>query len=85
MNGMINGTIKLSSPLREVMGSSEVSWELPQGATVSSLIEYLKKRFPEWRQWTDRTLIIVNGRYATTEASLQNGDEVTILPFVSGG
>ena len=51
---------------------------LLNGMTLEDLIESLKlPNEPE--------AVIVNGTYVAQDYQLQNGDRVTILPFLSGG
>jgi len=51
---------------------------LQNGMTLEDLIESLKlPNEPE--------AVIVNGTYVAQDYRLQNGDRVTILPFLSGG
>lgn len=81
----MKGKIVLSSPLCKEIGSSEADWELAKGATVSNLIEYLNKRFPQLIKSIEHTLILINGHYAPVDALLNDGDEITILPIIGGG
>jgi molybdopterin synthase sulfur carrier subunit len=81
----MHGTVKLFALLREAVGRSEIEWELADGATVESLIAHLKDTLPGFDEWADRAWIAVNQRYATTQTSLQEGDEVALFPPVSGG
>jgi len=81
----MHGTVKLFASLREVAGRSEIDWELPDSATVETLVTHLRNRIPGLDEWVDRVWIAVNHRYATLEIMLQDGDEVALFPPVSGG
>jgi sulfur carrier protein ThiS len=51
---------------------------LQNGMTLEDLIKSLK--LPQ-----EPEAVIVNGTYVAQDYQLQNGDRVTILPFLSGG
>ncbi len=54
--------------------------ELPAGATLAQLIDVLEIELP-----MDAVLTAVNGRTAGLERALANGDQVRIMPAMSGG
>ena len=56
---------------------------LPEGATVAQLVERLRKgaAHPVW----SALAVAVNREYAAASAVLRDGDEVALLPPVSGG
>jgi molybdopterin converting factor subunit 1 len=81
----MRGRIKFFASLREAAGSSEIEWELADGATVEMLLAHLRKTLPGMNKRVDRAWIAVNRRYASPELTLQDGDEVALLPPVSGG
>jgi molybdopterin synthase catalytic subunit len=72
--------VRLFAQLRERAGADEVELELPEGALVSDALERL-------RSVTDglRVVMAVNHEYADPAASLQAGDELALIPPVSGG
>jgi molybdopterin synthase catalytic subunit/molybdopterin converting factor small subunit len=57
--------------------------ELPQGATVGALLDQLSARLPE--PLLRGIAVGVNAEYATASHVLKDGDEVGLLPPVSGG
>ena len=82
--------------LKDWMGPESVAIELPEGATVEDLLERLSLlprdpmptghsdvRIP--KRWLRGIAVSVNAEYATTSHVLQQGDEVGLLPPVSGG
>ncbi|HZQ99904.1 MAG TPA: ubiquitin-like small modifier protein 1 [Chloroflexota bacterium] len=88
-------TVRVPTPLRRVAGGNKDVQA--DGATVSALIDDLEKRYPGFKDRLcddDGSLkrfinLYVNGediRYADgLETSLKDGDEVSIIPAVSGG
>jgi MoaE-MoaD fusion protein len=69
--------------LKDVLSSNGGGVELPEGATVAQLLERLRKgaSHPVW----SALAVAVNREYATASAVLHEGDEVALLPPVSGG
>jgi molybdopterin synthase catalytic subunit len=72
--------VRLFAQLRERAGADEVEIELPEGALVSDALERLSAV-------TDglRVVMAVNHEYADPNASLASGDELALIPPVSGG
>ena len=71
--------------LKDVVGAAEDRVELPEGASVDDLLAHYRKRFPRWEQFRPSLAVAVNQEYADGAARLQGGDEVALLPPVSGG
>jgi molybdopterin synthase catalytic subunit len=70
----------LFAGLRERAGASELELELPDGALVADALERM-------RDLTDGVPVVmaVNQEYAPASATLHPGDEVALIPPVSGG
>lgn len=78
-------TIKLFAILREISGQDEIHLEVPQEISCGEILSHVREKMPRLIPLLERCLIAVNGRYADQEAYLTSGDEVAILPPVSGG
>jgi MoaE-MoaD fusion protein len=72
--------VRLFAALRERAGSTEIDLDLPEGAVVGDALERL-------HALTDgiRVVMAVNQEYADTDMELHAGDEVALIPPVSGG
>jgi molybdopterin converting factor subunit 1 len=72
--------VRLFAGLRERAGTGEVELELPEGALVGDALEQM-------RALTDGIPVVmaVNHEYADPGAPLHGGDEVALIPPVSGG
>jgi molybdopterin synthase catalytic subunit len=73
--------------LKEWLGSDAAEVELPSAATVGSLLEHLRARLPERapKDALSGIAVGVNAEYAQAAHILHEGDEVGLLPPVSGG
>jgi len=81
----ITVTVKLFAVLREKAGASEERIELPAGATVGAAAAEIGRRFPSLNGLISKTSFAVNREYAKTDRILADGDELALIPAVSGG
>jgi molybdopterin converting factor small subunit len=58
--------------------------EMPEGSRAGAVQADLQRRHPKM-PWPAGTLLAVNQQYAAAETVLKSGDEVAIIPPVSGG
>ncbi len=59
--------------------------DLPDGATVQSLLSLLQARTSKQSEIWRTLAVAVNREYASFSTLLREGDEVALLPPVSGG
>lgn len=85
MSPTIAVTVKLFAAYQEAYGVPEITLELPSGAAVSTVRDRLIEQRPELAQWRDITGFGVNLQFVTPDQLLQDGDEVVLIPPVSGG
>jgi MoaE-MoaD fusion protein len=71
--------------LRDIIGRQEDSLELQQGARVSEVMSHYAQEFPGFQPISASIACSVNQEYASGSAVLRDGDEVGLLPPVSGG
>jgi molybdopterin synthase catalytic subunit len=79
-------TVRLFAVLRELAGSESLELELPDGATVDDAMGELASR-PDLGGALGRMDVVmaVNRDYATGGTRLGAGDEIALIPPVSGG
>ncbi|MGC1461207.1 MAG: molybdenum cofactor biosynthesis protein MoaE [Terracidiphilus sp.] len=70
---------------RDWLGAAEASVELPEGASVADLLELVTARVAGQGEVLRGIAVSVNAEYATAGQVLREGDEVGLLPPVSGG
>lgn len=81
----IQVTVKLFAAYQEAYGTSELILEFPQGSSVVKVRDRLIQEHPELSQWRDVTRFGLNFQFVEPETLLKNGDEVVLIPPVSGG
>jgi molybdopterin converting factor small subunit len=62
-----------------------VELELPEGSTVGDLVAHIVGRFPDISSRPDTLVVAVNQEYQDHAFRLGDGDEVALIPPVSGG
>ena len=74
-------TVKLLLTFKEKVKGDQQSIHLniDRGTTIAQVLESLSI-YPD-----EPKIILRNGRYATSEESLNAGDQITVLPPVEGG
>src|SRR3970040_699960 len=77
--------VKLFAAAREIVGHGEVAIELKEGSTVGDLMEVIFSRFPGLKGMAGSLVFAVNRELAERGVGLQDGDEVGVIPPVSGG
>ena len=77
--------VRLFAIQRELAGTREVGLDLSDQATVSDAWDALVERYPALAPGRDYVRFARNGTYADATMTLQDGDEVAMIPPVSGG
>ncbi|HEX77395.1 MAG TPA: molybdopterin converting factor subunit 1 [Dehalococcoidia bacterium] len=75
--------VRFFAGLRELAGHRQIELEVPPATTVASLRELVGDRFPGLKRAPAQ--VAVNAEFAPPEQVLQAGDEVALLPPMSGG
>lgn len=69
---------------RDICGGSTLRLELPDNATAGQLKQILMEQYPRLGQLAS-FLLAVNEEYAEPDLLLSPGDEIAVIPPVSGG
>ena len=77
--------VRLFASYREKTGASSITVEVPASATVGCLAEEMVSRYPEIIDDPGRLIVAVNHEYKDHLHCLKEGDEVALIPPVSGG
>lgn len=71
--------------LRELVGLREEEIEVAEGADIAELLRVLAQKYPSLGSIVGRVAIARNHQYAEPHVVLREGDEIALLPPVSGG
>lgn len=81
----ITVTVKLFAAYQDAYGTSDLVLEFPTGSRVEQVRDRLLNEHPELEQWRDLTRFGVNLQFVEPDLVLHDGDEVVLIPPVSGG
>ncbi len=77
--------VKLFASYREIVGAKEVPWSADPGTTVQAFLDAFLGSHPRLAAHRGTMMVAVNQAFAQPGAVLREGDEVALLPPVSGG
>jgi len=66
-------------------GTRETELPVDEGATLQEVWPMLTEKHPDLAPMGDTLAFAVNGEYARWDAGVSPGDEIAVLPPVSGG
>jgi len=66
-------------------GTRKVQLEVEEETTLAGVWPLLAERYPDLSSMRDTLAFAVNGEYARMDGRVGPGDEVAVLPPVSGG
>jgi len=78
-------TVLFFGVLKEMLASESQTLDLPLGATVDAVLQHYRALLPLQAKLWPALAIAVNQNYAAPGCQLNEGDEVALLPPVSGG
>lgn len=81
----MNVRVRFFAGMRERMGKSEIAADLPEGTDIQGLLARLGADNPVLNLDQQRFTVTVNRSFARTDQVLGDGDEVALIPPVSGG
>jgi MoaD family protein len=81
----IHVRVRLFALQRELAGAREVPLDLPEPASIEAAWEALVSRYPVLAPGRPSVRFARNGVYAEASDALADGDEVAMIPPVSGG
>jgi molybdopterin converting factor subunit 1 len=77
--------LRLFAILKERAGADELQLDLREGASISDASALIAEKFPALRDHLRRAAFAVNREYSQQSTVLKHGDELAIIPPVSGG
>ena len=71
--------------LKDLAGQPSESLDLPEKSTLADVLSHYETRLPQLYSWRSSLAMSVNREYAGPQKLLHDGDEIALLPPVSGG
>ncbi len=84
-NEQINVRVLFFGAARDVVGQSERYLTLSSPANATMAFEKVLSTYPDLRRFGRSLLFAVNQEYAPADSEVREGDELAVLPPVSGG
>lgn len=81
----MNVHVRLFARYREVAGTTALDLDVPANSTALDVFDRLADRFPEMRPMRASTLMAVDAEFVRPETELREGEELALMPPVSGG
>ena len=81
----ITVTIELFAVYQEAFSATEISYQFPPNTPVKAVLERMTIARPALAQWHDVTRFGINLEFVDPERVMLDGDEVVLIPPVSGG
>jgi molybdopterin synthase catalytic subunit len=78
-------TVRFFALIRDRAGVSTIELNVPTGASAAIAVEMVGGHFPQLLPFLPRVACAVNQEYAQRDALLGEGDELALIPPVSGG
>ncbi|HXC00195.1 MAG TPA: molybdenum cofactor biosynthesis protein MoaE [Terriglobales bacterium] len=83
--GLMKIDVLFFGVLKDVFGRTGEAVDLPEGARVREILSYYSRSAPQLEAMIPSLAISVNQEYSEVDRTLHDGDEVGLLPPVSGG
>lgn len=78
-------TVRLFSIMREQIGSSVLTLDIPATTTAGHIFSLVVADTPHLKRLERSVMVMVNEQYVDPDTTLHEGDEVALIPPVSGG
>ncbi|MGB1931072.1 MAG: MoaD/ThiS family protein [Mariniblastus sp.] len=81
----MNIKIKLFAAAREMNDTGELTLDVPVGCVVKEMKRRVSDDYPNMSELIMRSAVSLNREFATDESVVCEGDEIALIPPVSGG
>ena len=85
MSSPITVTVKLFAVYQETFNTDKISLQFPPNTPVKAILTELTQTRPELQKWHDVTRFGINLEFVDPDALMSDGDEIVLIPPVSGG
>lgn len=77
--------VKLFALLREIAGTDAVALEVPEAANAAQALHQLRQQHPALQPYLANVRLALKMNFVDEAARLDEGDELHLIPPVSGG
>ena len=84
-NQIMKITVKLFGRYKKITGKNKLELNIGQGNTIWDVINIIVKKYPQLEKEKKFIMVSHNNTYTTVEATIKNGDEITLSPPIVGG
>jgi sulfur-carrier protein len=77
--------VRLFARYRELAGTNALQLEVPDKSTALDVFDRVAERFPDMQPMRASTLMAIEAEYVRPETELNDGEELVLMPPVSGG
>ena len=77
--------VRLFAAFREGVGRGALTVDAPDGSTAGEIVERLRAEYPGLGPAAAGAMLALNQEYVEPSASVSDGDELALIPPVSGG
>ena len=77
--------VRFFGPLQDITKIEEAEMPVKENTTIGDQVMLVGERFPEIREHLKTVSFAIDNEYVTRDAILKNGNEVALLPPISGG
>ena len=78
-------TVKLFALIREKAGTDTLALDLPHGTDLKQMVEAIRHQQPALEPYLDNLRFSLDMDFVEADTTLHDGDEVVLIPPVSGG
>jgi sulfur-carrier protein len=84
-DSQITVTVKLFAAYQEACGVPEIKLEFLPETPVTAVLDIVLSKYPQLEPWRNITRFGINLKFVEPDTFMQNGDEIVLIPPVSGG
>jgi len=77
--------VKFFASARDIVGKKDIQMEIKKDCKVEDVMANIFEEYPELKEMEDQLLISVNKDRTDKKEILKDGDEIAVMPPVTGG
>lgn len=85
MSSTVSIRLKFFASAREIVGKKDLVIDIKRGSKAKDVLDRLMERYPDLKQLEDQLILAVNKQTGRADKMIEDGDEIAVLPPVSGG